>query len=281
MSRSINLNLAQLKRQLNRSTNVNVLKKPRRVSIPMRIKKIIRKPVKVVRSINSNNNSNNNSNISPVWNFLYAMLSLALLVFIIMLVYNLYISFQDGYYQQISDQQTDITIEDSMQKAPKGVIMNQEGAPISIEKGGNIAGNKYLALYGGEDFVRRSRNRFSPWRDSSPYASYPGKYGGGYHRNGDASGYYSQSDNGATKIYYGYTSSNSRGINNYIKNQNNYIRDINKRVRQINKGRMYTPTYSRDKSALRKIRGYERRLANQVHRERKNQPYLPDRNYHY
>jgi len=273
MSRAINLNLAKLKRQINNSTNVNVLKKPRRV---VRVKR----PVKVKKLVRPKPPNHNKNSGSTFWDFFYVMLSLAVLFFIVMLLYNLYLSFSYGTSQAIADQQTAIAIEDKVKKAPKGVIIDQEGAPISIERGGNMAGNKYLALYGGEDFMRRSR--YSPWRESSPYALYPGRYSGGYGYNRYNSGYYSQSDDGVTKIYYeNNTNPDRSNLNAYINNQNNYIRNINKRVRQINMGRMYTPTFSRDKAALRKIRGYERRLANQVHRERKNQPYLPDRSKYY
>jgi len=273
MSRAINLNLAKLKRQINNSTNVNVLKKPRRV---VRVKR----PVKVKKLVRPKPPNHNKNSGSTFWDFFYVMLSLAVLFFIVMLLYNLYLSFSYGTSQAIADQQTAIAIEDKVKKAPKGVIIDQEGAPISIERGGNMAGNKYLALYGGEDFMRRSR--YSPWRESSPYALYPGRYSGGYGYNRYNSGYYSQSDDGVTKIYYENNMNPDRSnLNAYINNQNDYIRNINKRVRQINMGRMYTPTFSRDKAALRKIRGYERRLANQVHRERKNQPYLPDRSKYY
>ena len=282
MSRAINLNLANLKRQLDNSKNVNVLKKPRKI---VRVKRV-NKPAKPVSRVKKLTKPiNHQPPDHTFWNLLYVLLSLVVLFLIVMLLYNLYTSFQIGASQAISDQQTAITIEDRVKKAPKGVIIDKEGAPISIEKGGNMADNKYLALYGGDDFMRKSQ--YSPSGIYSPYAPYPGGYSGGYSGgygsfSSYGAGYYSQSDDGITKIYYeNNMNPNRSNLNEYIKNQNKYIRNINKRVRQINTGRMYTPTYSRDKAALREIRGYERRLANQVHRETKNQPYLSDRSNYY
>ena len=135
--------------------------------------------------------------------------------------------------------------------SPKGVIINQEGAPISE---GDMA-DKYLS-HSRDDFMKRYSN---------------GKYA--IPRNGT----YSQSDNGVTKIYYENNMSPDRQqLNQYINQQNDYVRTINNRVRQINTNRMFTPTYSRDKLVLAELREYERRLADKVNSEIKDQPYLPD-----
>lgn len=288
MNRSVNLNLEKLKKQLNNSTNVNVLKKPKKVvtrNVTKRVASVNKKPVKVTRVRKTVKAPvklkpivrTRTSSDSSQWDFLSVLLTIALLFFIGAVVYNIYL------YLLVPQEveQPQISIEDKVRKAPKGVIIDQEGAPISVEKGGDITENKYLSLYGGDDFIRQSTT--SPWGEYSTYASYPGYYGGGYGRyNRYGPGYYSQTDDGVTKIYYQRVKDTDRSrLNSYIRDQNQYIKDINRRVRQINDNRMNTPTYSRDKAVLQEIRNYERRLANQVNREAKSQPYLPDQNRYY
>jgi hypothetical protein len=68
-------------------------------------------------------------------------------------------------------------------------------------------------------------------------------------------------------------------LNQYVQEQNRYTRRVNDRVKQINRNRMYSPRFLRHKAELGELRGFERRLANKVHRERENQPRLPDRMY--
>lgn len=269
MSNATNLNLNKLKRQLNSielSRNINgIYKKPRKVTMrTVRTVKKARPPLKLAKKTESG-----------LWTFLYTILLIAIIFFILMLIYNLYMSFQD-VAQQALNYQTTFNVENSIKNSPKGVIIDQEGAPISIEKGGNMAGNKYLDLYGGNDFMKRSTAMNNQYINSD-YADYPSRYG-----NNNINGSYSQSDNGVTKIYYENNMSPGRQqLNKYINQQNDYIRTINNRVRQINNNRMFTPTYSRDKLVLSELREYERQLANQVNSEVKNQPYLPDQKGYY
>jgi hypothetical protein len=284
MSNATNLNLNKLKRQLNSidlSRNINgIYKKPRKVTTrTVRTVKKARPPLKLAKKTLIKNSSVKNysktKTESGVWTFLYITLLISIIFFILMLIYNLYMSFQD-VTQQALNYQTTFNVENSIKNSPKGVIIDQEGAPISIEKGGNMADNKYLDLYGGNDFMKRSTVMNNQYINSD-YADYPSRYG-----NNNINGSYSQSDNGVTKIYYENNMSPDRQqLNKYINQQNDYIRTINNRVRQINTNRMFTPTYSRDKLVLSELREYERQLANQVNSEVKNQPYLPDQKGYY
>ncbi len=280
----LNLNLEKLKKQLNNSKNMNVLIKPKKV-VTRKVASNNNKPVKVTRVQKTVNVPNTlkptvirkKTTDSSSWNFLSILLTIALLFFIGAVVYNIYL------YIVVPPEieQPQIIMKDKVRKAPKGVNINQEGAPISVEKGGDITENKYLSLYGGDDFIKQ--NTTSPWGEYSTYASYPINYNGEYGKyNRYGPGYYSKIDDGVTKIYYQKVRDHDIStLNNYIRGQNQYIKDINRRVRQINDNRMNTPEYSRDKAILQDIRNYERRLANQVHREAKNQPYLPDQNRYY
>lgn len=278
MNNSRNLNLERLRKQLNNSTNVNVLKKPnnsmknvinnlnkkvKKSQVKTKIKPKIQRKIKPTIKDVSNNNK---------YNLLSIFLTLVILLLICFIFYNLYVYFKEKSLSQLSQSsQPQIRIQqkykvENIQK-PKGVILDKEGAPISVERGGDITENKYLSLYGGDDFMKRETNIVNNncYKNNlnSSYASYPG--------------YYSQADDGITKVYYQKIKNNSK-INNYIRNQNRYIRKINKRVREINENRLNTPVYSRDKVMLQEVRNYERKLANKVHRETKNQPYLPDQN---
>ena len=132
MNRSLyKLDLKELKKNLNNSTNVNVLKKPKKVitrNVTKRVALVNKKPVKVTRR------RTRTSSNSSQWDFLSVLLTIALLFFIGVVVYNIYLYLLVP--QEVEKPQ--ITIEDKVKKAPKGVIIDQEGAPISVEKGGDI-----------------------------------------------------------------------------------------------------------------------------------------------
>jgi len=268
---SQNVNLTRLKRELNKSINVNMLYK-NRVKKITNVKKInrpkniykpqINRPKNIYRpQINRpkyvdkiSNFSNTNSTL---WTFFYIILTISILFFIALLLFNLY----KEYIYSLSEQTNNINIDNQITKAPKGVI-DKEGAPISFEKSGDITENKYLTLYGGDDFMKKN---FNSLPSNSPYSSYPNNYNG------------YNADNGVTKIYYeNNMTDDNKKLNNYIEKQNNYIKNINKRVNQINSSRMYTPEYIQDKESLSHIRNYERLLANKVSQEYKNQPYLQE-----
>ena len=169
-----------------------------------------------------------------------------------MLIYTLFISFKPP----------PVIIEKP--EGPAGVVINQEGAPIKVEETGNMAGNKYLDLYGGDGSQIPRGPRAPPGHKRSDlFAPNPG--------------YYSDADDGETKIYYQNIA--RRRLNKYINRQNQYVHQVNRRVRQINKNRMYSPGFLRDKASLRDLREFEKVLANQVSCEGANQPYLPDRRY--
>jgi hypothetical protein len=288
MSAIQNENLVRLKSQLNKNINVNLLyKKPVKKSTV--VKKIIKvnKPKTKSKNLVTKNRAVNSSNTdnSPVWTLIYITITILILFFIALLLFNLY----KEYIYSLLDQTNDINIDSQITKAPKGVIINQEGAPISVEKSGDITENKYLTLYGGDDFMKRTSNNSSSI-DNSPYSSYPDSYNGysgnngysGYRKYSENNGYGGNSDDGVTKIYYELNMTGDRKkLNDYIEQQNNYIKRINERVQQINKSRMYTPEYAQDRATLSQIRNYERRLANQVNKESKNQPYLPDQVNYY
>lgn len=261
MNPSTNLNLERLRRQLANSKNVNVLQ-PKPVIKKQVVKKpVVRKRKKVVSRPTTGIIIIPQKPIdNTFWNFFYALMYLVILFFIATLLYNLYV-----YYINSSQPIPEVTLNNTIKNNPRGVILDQKGAPISVEN----------------NFMRENR---SPQCNYGQYAAYPGGFSenSGIDFNSYDQGYYSQSDDGSTKKYYTNVMNSDRNrINNYIRNQNEYIRNINNRVRQINSNRMYTPTFSRDKYVLQEIRNYERRLANQVERERKNQPYLPDQNRNY
>jgi hypothetical protein len=282
---TLNSNIMKIKRQLNSNINIDNLyttskpiikpipykNKPRNIQNKMNklnginrkskkpvIKSII-KPIKYINipseldRIKYENKSQNSK--SSIRNVIYIILIIFILFFIAFLLYNLYIDY-------ITNQNQHININYQIQKAPKGVIIGQAGAPISVEKSRDITENKYLSLYGGDDFMKRVSNSYNT---SNPNIT------NGY--NEDVNNI--NPDNGVTKKYYENNLSKSN-INNYINEQNNYIKRINERVRQINNSRMYTFEYSRDKKNLEHIRNYERLLANQVNQESRNQPYLLD-----
>ena len=129
MSRSINLNLERLRRQLENSTNVNVLQEPKRVVR----KPIVKKPVTRSRTRSTQTVHPKPSDDTTFWNIFYILLSVATLFFIGMLLYNLYL-----YYLDRNQPVPEVIIKDKVKKDPKGVIIDQEGAPISVEKGGDI-----------------------------------------------------------------------------------------------------------------------------------------------
>ena len=281
MSNPTNLNLNKLKLQLNSSRNINSIYKKQR-KVPIQTVRTIKKAIPSLKIVKNLNNmqlvKNYSKKESGVWTFFYITLLIAIIFFILMLIYNIYISFQENIHQNLN-YQTILDVENSIKNSPKGVIIDQEGAPISIEKGGNIAGNKYLDLYGCNDFMKRSSSLSNNKYINNDYANYPTLYG---NNNNKRNGTYSQSDDGVTKIYYENNMNPSRqNLNQYINQQNDYIRTINNRVRQINTNRMFTPNYSRDKLVLSELREYERRLANKVKSEVKNQPYLVDQKNYY
>jgi hypothetical protein len=278
MNSSVKMNIEKIKKQLNNSTIVNVMKSKNIVSNKKPLKKIVKsvkdvkKPIKMDKTyMNSSNNS---------WDFLSILLLLVLLFFIVVIIYNIYLYLVNKQ----SDNQIDITIDKEINETPDGVVINQEGAPISVEENDDITENKYLSLYDGDNYLKQVLEKpFNEYTQYSTYQGYNNLYPNRYNKyNRYGPGYYSQTDNGITKIYYEKVRDfDNSELNNYIKDQNQYIKDVNKRVKQINNNRMNTPTYSRDKAILNKIRKYERKLANQVHRESKNQTYLPDQNIYY
>jgi len=279
MNSSVKMNIEKIKKQLNNSTIVNVMKSKNSIGNKKPLKKIVKSvkdvknPVKLDKKyINSSNNS---------WDFLSILLLLVLLFFIGVIIYNIYLYLVN----EQSDNQIDITIDKEINETPDGVVINQEGAPISVEENDDITENKYLSLYDSDDYLKQVLEKpFNEYTQYSTYQGYnnnlcPNRYNR-YNRYGP--GYYSQTDDGITKIYYEKVRDfDNSGLNNYIRDQNQYIKDVNKRVKQINNNRMNTPTYSRDKAILNEIRKYERKLANKVHRESKNQPYIPDQNIYY
>jgi hypothetical protein len=290
---TLNSNIMKIKSQLNSNINVDNLyanskpiikpnsykNKLRNIQNKMNKlnginRKSIMKPTKYITYKMSENKSQNSK--SSIRNVIYIILIILILFFIAFLLYNLYIDY-------IINKNQHININYQIQKAPSGVIIGQAGAPISVEKSRDITENKYLSLYGGDDFIKRVSN---PSNLSNPYSTYP-NITNEYDKDVNYSNYkdvnYSNykdvnninPDNGVTKNYYENNLSNPN-INNYINEQNNYIKRINERVRQINNSRMYSPEYSRDKKNLEHIRNYERLLANQVNQASRNQPYLSD-----
>ena len=288
----------KIKRQLNSNINIDNLytnskpiikpipykNKPRNIQDKMNklnginrksikpVMKSIMKPIKYINKSGEFNildkikyeNKSQNSK-SYMRNIIYIILIIFILFFIAFLLYNLYIDYIINKNQQIN-------INYQIQKAPSGVIIGQAGAPISVEKSRDITENKYLSLYGGDDFMKKVSN------PSNLYSTYP-NIANEYNKDNNYSNYKDinniNPDNGVTKNYYENNLSKPN-INNYINEQNNYIKRINERVRQINNSRMYSPEYSRDKKNLEHIRNYERLLANQVNQASRYQPYLSD-----
>jgi hypothetical protein len=232
---------------INRKSKKPIIKYINKINLPSKLDKI-----------NYENKSQNSK--SSIINIIYIILIILILFFIAFIFYNLYIDY-------IINKNQNININYQIQKAPAGVIIGQEGAPISVEKSRDITENKYLSLYGGDDFMKRVSNSSDLSNSYSTYPNIINEY------NKDVNNI--NPDNGVTKKYYENNLSNPN-INNYINEQNNYIKRINERVQQINNSRMYSPEYSRDKKNLEHIRNYERLLANQVNQESKNQPYLSD-----
>ena len=288
----------KIKRQLNSNINIDNLytnskpiikpipykNKPRNIQDKMNklnginrksikpVMKSIMKPIKYINKprefnildkIKYENKSQNSK--SYMRNIIYIILIIFILFFIAFLLYNLYIDY-------IINKNQHININYQIQKAPSGVIIGQAGAPISVEKSRDITENKYLSLYGGDDFMKKVSN------PSNLYSTYP-NIANEYNKDNNYSNYKDinniNPDNGVTKNYYENNLSKPN-INNYINEQNNYIKRINERVRQINNSRMYSPEYSRDKKNLEHIRNYERLLANQVNQASRYQPYLSD-----
>ena len=292
---TLNSNIMKIKRQLNSNINIDNLytnsksiikpiqykNKPRNIQDKMNnlnginrksikpVMKSIMKPIKYINKprefnildkIKYENKSQNSK--SSMRNIIYIILIIFILFFIAFLLYNLYIDY-------IINKNQHININYQIQKAPSGVIIGQAGAPISVEKSRDITENKYLSLYGGDDFIKRVSN------PSNPYSNITNEYNKDVNYSNYKDVNNINPDNGVTKNYYENNLSKPN-INNYINEQNNYIKRINERVRQINNSRMYSPEYSRDKKNLENIRNYERLLANQVNQESRNQPYLSD-----
>ena len=279
MNSSVKMNIEKIKKQLNNSTIVNVMKSKNSIGNKKPLKKIVKSVKDVKNPVRLNKTYINSSNNS--WDFLSILLLLVLLFFIGVIIYNIYLYLVN----EQSDNQIDITIDKEINETPDGVVINQEGAPISVEENDDITENKYLSLYDSDDYLKQVLEKpFNEYTQYSTYQGYnnnlcPNRYNR-YNRYGP--GYYSQTDDGITKIYYEKVRDfDNSGLNNYIRDQNQYIKDVNKRVKQINNNRMNTPTYTRNKAILNEIRKYERKLANKVHRESKNQPYLPDQNIYY
>lgn len=279
MNSSVKMNIEKIKKQLNNSTIVNVMKSKNSIGNKKPLKKIVKSVKDVKNPVRLNKTYINSSNNS--WDFLSILLLLVLLFFIGVIIYNIYLYLVN----EQSDNQIDITIDKEINETPDGVVINQEGAPISVEEDDDMTENKYLSLYDSDDYLKQVLEK--PFNEYTQYSTYQG-YNNNlcpnrYNRyNCYGPGYYSQTDDGITKIYYEKVRDfDNSGLNNYIRDQNQYIKDINKRVKQINNNRMNTPTYTRNKEILNEIRKYERKLANKVHRESKNQPYLPEQNIYY
>ena len=171
----------------------------------------------------------------------------------------------------------------------------QEGAPISVERGGDITENSMLnqtgvpgmpgwvpenttnaanaanaahldqSYLGSTTSAMADQGYLTDTNTGSMYAAYPSR------KQRERRQRFSPSD------YYGGFSGMTRSqINDYITKENEYIRNVNHRVHQINKHRMLSPDFLKEKESLAQIREYERSLANRVNYDQQNQPDLQD-----
>ena len=260
----------RIKNQPNKNISVDLLyKKPinknigvkKNININNSFKKPINKTIGFKKNIYINFSKDNNE---TGWTIFYIIIIISILFLIIIALF-------DNYYNYMYNQ----TIEQ-----PSGVIINQEGAPVNSQISGDMTENKYLTLYGGDDFMKGNQNNYNQNDvNNMNNVNNVNNMNNGY----DEYGTYSRYNENSLNFYNDVTkiSSNRRELNDYIEKQNNYIKNINNRVRQINNNRMYTPEYAQDKASLAQLRNYERRLANKVNVELKDQPYLADQVNYY
>ena len=177
--------------------------KPRTVNKPINKPKRIMKPVNkkfnvpIQKSVNTR--TKNTKNISTISDILYTILILIIIGLVVGLIYTLYFSFQ------LPPTFIDIN---NLPPGPAGVIINQEGSPISIEKSGDMTENKYLSTYGGDGGIGGA---VSPKMSevSGTFAQYPGY-----------PGYDGNNDDGVTKIYYQNVA--RQKLNNYVLFDNSF-----------------------------------------------------------
>lgn len=255
-----NKRLSKLRKQLDKSF------KQENVQYPEGLKKIKRSENRIIKSkktvLKKNNNDNNN-----IMSILLIILFVLILIVLGFIAYNL-------FYPQTIFQPSQPTDN------PTGVII-PEGAPISVEKGGDITENKFLTEFGGVTPTGSSINHVKNSIQQNDlqtgfYGSYaPYQSQSNYEGAGLKSDSFFRTEDGITKIYYENVSNSERQrLNDYIRKQNQYVGRINKRIKQINKKRMYGKNYLNDKKNLKEIREYERRLANKIQNEREYQPEL-------
>lgn len=229
------------------------------------------------------------------WSLLWTILTILLVLLIVAFIFHFFVQYQFG---SVSDRIVDETrsmIERRFQKAPKGVPEVPspiEGAPISVEEKPDIAGNPYLTLFGAPDApgFKAGLGKFMGASGTPDVSGFAGFNDAGYPFPGGPS--YSSPYNWKKwkpeyararlgDYYLGAELANvpRYQLNEYIQEQNNYVRSVNDRIKQINEERMYSPKYLRHKAELKELRNFERKLANEVNRETKKQPFLPDRPY--
>lgn len=274
-----------------RNTNSNMRLNKNIRDIRRSLKKTVRKPVKktVRKSVKKSVRTDDNT---PMTGFIWAVLTVALIITIVAFIYYIFSNRQTTHIisptKVISESETETPDSD-----PKGVLdmPTQEGAPVSTEGPPDDTENTYLNLYGSPDAPGFSRypggtapgyRSYAPW-GQGPQESYTryrlsplARNAQEYSRVSRSPSYYNYNN------YYNDTKLDNiprYRLNEYVQSQNNYIKNINRRVRQINTDRMYSPRFLRHKAELKELRNFERKLANKVHREKENQPYLPDSPY--
>lgn len=222
--------------------------------------------------------SSSSSSSSWLGGLLYTLLSVVLIVLFFYVIYTLFGPSLLPPLPSLPSLPTSL---------PKGVsdMPQQEGAPISVEKGGDITENPILnqtgvpgmpgwvpedttnalppeASYLGSMNSLPDQGYLTDMTSGSIYASYPQRLREKRQR-------FDPSD------YYGGFSGMTRSqINDYITKENDYIRNVNHRVHQINHRRMLSPDFLQEKEALAEVREYERRLANRVDYDQQYQPDL-------
>lgn len=217
---------------------------------------------------------------SWLWGLLYTFLALLLIVLFFNIIYHWYSTQPDLPPLP----QVDTSIPKGLSDMPR-----QMGAPISVEKGGDITENPMLnqtgvpgmpgwvpedttnaipdQTYLGSMNSMADQGYLTDMSSGSMYASYPSRRQRERRQRFDPSDYYG-----------GFSGMTRSQINDYITKENEYIRNVNHRVHQINRHRMLSPDYLKEKEALAEVREYERRLANRVDYDRQNEPDLQDQN---
>jgi hypothetical protein len=210
--------------------------------------------------------------------FLYVLLILSIILTIFAFIFHYFLR---NKADEISNRFVEKTVEILKKRAPQGLLDPDAkmGAPVRTEGPPDDTENPYLNLYGSPDAPGFSglpggiapgyRHAYSAWGDEYP-SGHPfwKKWG----------------DRWFEKKVYDYNVSGDdlsrQRLNEYVRDQNDYIKSINERVKQINTDLMYSPQYIEDKMALKEIRETERELANQVRREKRDEPILPDQYYY-